>query len=246
MSTQLSLVDYDDDLLPYGERPWGIGEMVSLADLTTASGAVDALFAAYKKANVSGTSLRDDLAQFISVASNAKQDVKWALEYEIGIKSDGGKRAELQSSAAVPGWLLNQIASIIKNIAAVSDGNAAGTEMIAKELLKRVPSLLAARPAAPAASIATPQPSLPSMTTPSGGRTRTTAQGPTASDGFPWEWVAGIGAAGVVLALLLWPTEGNIRRVPAPAMQGFGSVRRYRRRPAKRRRAKKSSCGCGG
>src|SRR5512138_527994 len=100
----------DDDFAAEASNLYGCSScMGDLGDWDSSS---KSFWADAKKKGIAGTDLRAILVSFISMANSASDTVRYPFMYEIE------SRAELQTDAKVPGWLLDQVQSRLQSIVA--------------------------------------------------------------------------------------------------------------------------------
>ncbi len=93
---------------------------------------VNEMFDAFTKQGVTGNALRKALELWQGVASQAPDEVRYAFMYEVD------SRAELQSDAKLPTWLLAQIRERLKAVI-----KATGASSSTMDLLAQMPNVVA-------------------------------------------------------------------------------------------------------
>ena len=201
----------------------GFEGLESFSDLGDYASAANDLFAALGRAGVSGDALRNALAVFTGIAQSASSYVKDPFMYEIN------SRPELQTSAPVPKWLIDQIGTRLKAmLVEVNDSARKDAEGMLVALKKSLPGM-GITGSTPPAAMAAPKVSKAGVKVDAG---------PVLMPGAPHKssfWsdyglAVGIAGAGVVAAVALALLD---RKKARPAMAGLGRLHRHR---ARRRR----------
>src|SRR5512138_1407790 len=205
----------DDDFAAEASNLYGCSScMGDLGDWDSSS---KSFWADAKKKGIAGTDLRAIMVAFISMANSASDTVRYPFMYEIE------SRAELQTDAKVPGWLLDQVQSRLQSIVA-NTGQPGEAESVLNYAIKAWKKGTIGGKAPAAADVTKKATAAAKEQSPAVvGKATMEPKKP-----FPWLLAGGIaaGVAGVgLLVWAFWPVSSK----PAPAVAGPRYGRRRRR-----------------